>query len=539
MKSKKLLLTLVFFISLNSFAKEGKPKLIVMLTVDQMRHDYISKYWDRYSENGFKRLVNKGFAFDNANFSYAPTLTAVGHATIGSGTTPVHHGIAANDWYDRNKKTTIYCVEDSSETSVGVKGADGQHSPRNLKANSFTDQLKLNSPKSKVIGISIKDRGAILPVGYAADAAYWLSGDEGKFITSTFYKDELPKWVKSFNSKKHVEEYLKSPWNTLYPIESYIASSADDADFEGKFDGESHSTFPHNLPAIKKESGLSLIKQTPFGNSLLADFAKEAILNEQLGGDSITDVISISFSSTDYIGHMYGPQSIEVEDTYLRLDQEIEQLLTFLDQKVGEKQYLVVLTADHGVADIPAHAKGSTDYYDNKVFKEAIRSWSMELYGADVIERIINHQIYLNYTELERLSLKQSEVKRALLDQLFGYPNLTSAADMSGKICVGDEAICQRMFNGFDPKRSGDIFYSFQPGWLSDYYLKNGGTGHSTAYNYDTHVPMIWFGKDVKFGTYNEEVAIKDIAVTLSALLELPFPNGATGKPLNHFFVTE
>lgn len=539
MKCKILLIVFACLISLNLNASEEKPKLIVMITVDQMRHDYIKKFWNRYSENGFKRLVNNGFSFENANFSYMPTLTAVGHATIGTGTTPVNHGIAANDWYDRLQKKTVYCVEDSTYLSIGVKGEEGRHSPKNLKANTFTDQLKLKSPSSKVIGISLKDRGAILPVGYSADAAYWLSSMEGKFVTSSYYKNELPAWIINFNKEQRVEAYLSSPWNTLYPIESYIASSSDNASFEGKFEGEVQSIFPHHLPILKKEAGLGLVKKTPFGNSLLADFATATITNERLGVDDYTDVISISFSSTDYIGHMYGPQSIEIEDTYLRLDKEIERLLKFLDQKVGEKQYLVVLTADHGVADIPAHAKGNTSYYDNSLFKAALKSWSIQQFGVDVIEKVINHQIYLNYQELNALSKSRDEVKRALLDQLLGYPNLTSAADMSGKICVGDEAICQRMFSGFDPKRSGDIFYSFQPGWLSDYYLKNGGTGHSTAYNYDTHVPMIWFGKDVKFGTYNEEVAIKDIAVTLSALLELPFPNGATGKPLNHFFVTE
>jgi predicted AlkP superfamily pyrophosphatase or phosphodiesterase len=539
MKGKNLLLVLISLMALSISAKEGKPKLVVMITVDQMRHDYLAKYWNRYSENGFKRLVNKGFAFENANFSYVPTLTAVGHATIGTGTTPVHHGIAANDWYDRTNKSTVYCVQDSTVYSVGVKGVDGQHSPKNLKANSFTDQLKLNSPKSKVFGISIKDRGAILPVGYAANAAYWLSGDEGKFISSSYYLNDLPKWVSSFNSKKYVENYLKSPWNTLYPIETYTASSADAAEFEGKFDGENSTTFPHQLPDIEKISGLSLIKETPFGNSLLADFAIDLIRNEKLGDDEITDAISISFSSTDYIGHQFGPQSIEIEDTYLRLDKDLAKLLEFLDESVGEQQYVLVLTADHGVADIPAHAKGSADYYDNKVFKAALKSGSMKLYGADVIEKVINHQIYLNYPELERLSLKQNEVKRALLDVLLDYPNLTSAADMSGRVCVGDENVCNRMYNGFDSKRSGDVFYSFQPGWLSDYYQRNGGTGHSTAYNYDTHVPMIWFGWNVNQGNQAEEVAIKDIAVTLSSLLNIPFPNGATGKPLDHFFVIE
>lgn len=535
MMIKKILLLFICLHSILLQAQDKKPKLVVMITVDQMRYDYIAKYWERYTDGGFKRLVNDGFSFNNANFSYVPTMTAVGHATIGTGTTPVHHGIAANDWYDRISKKEIYCVSDTTVKSIGVEGKDGMHSPRNLKANTFTDQLKLGSSKSKVFGISIKDRGAILPVGFSADAAYWFSGKKGHFISSTYYMESLPKWVNTFNGKKNVEEYLKTPWNTLFPIESYIASGDDKADFEGTFKGEKTSTFPHVLPSLLEANGLSLIKGTPFGNSLLASFAKELIKKEELGIDNFTDVISISFSSTDYIGHMYGPQSIEVEDTYLRLDQDLADLLQFLDQQIGEGQYTVVLTADHGVADIPAHVKGNTDYYDYKAYKEALANWSAQKYTTDVIEEVTNNQIYLNYDAIHSQQLTTKAVKEELLQFLLHYPNITSAADMIGRTCVGDEAVCERMYNGFDSKRSGDLFYSFQPGWLSDYYQKRGGTGHSTAYKYDTHVPLIWYGWGINSGDEKQEVAIKDLAVTLSDLLGIPAPNGATGTSLMPF----
>lgn len=536
MKFKNLLFPILFLFSISILANQGKPKLVVMVTVDQMRYDYIEKYWERFSEGGFKHLVNKGFTFENANFSYVPTMTAVGHATIGTGTTPVHHGIVANDWYNRVTKTTVYCVEDSSVVSVGVDGADGMHSPRNLKSNTFTDQLKLSSPKSKVFGISLKDRGAILPVGFSADAAYWFSSKKGHFISSSYYMEELPSWVNSTNAKKRVEAFLQTPWSTLYPIETYTASCQDRADFEGVFKGETTPTFPHMLPNLIKENGLGLIKGTPSGNSLLANFAKELIVNEDLGADEITDVISISFSSTDYIGHMYGPQSIEIEDTYLRLDLNLRSLFEFLDQQIGEGQYTIVLTADHGVADIPAHVKGSADYYDYNGFKDALLKWSNQKYGLNLVEEITNNQVYLNYETITAQQLTTKDVKEELLQFLLNYPNITSAADMIGRICVGDEAVCERMYNGFDPKRSGDIFYSFQPGWLSDYYQKKGGTGHSTAYKYDTHVPMIWFGYGVKNGSEEQQVEIRDIATTLTHLLSIPEPIGATGRSLNHFF---
>ncbi len=536
MKPKFLAVIFALFFFSNSRAQENENKLIVMITVDQMRHDYIAKYWDRYTEGGFKQLVNKGYSFDNANFSYVPTMTAVGHATIGTGTTPVHHGIAANNWYDRMTKKEVYCVSDSTVTSVGVLGNDGLHSPRNLKSNTFTDQLKLSSPKSKVFGISLKDRGAILPVGFAADAAFWLSSKNGQFISSTYYIDELPKWVRSFNAKKHASNYLKEPWNTLYPIDTYTKSSIDNSNYEGKFKGESSAVFPHFLPNLIERNGIGLIKGTPFGNSLLADFAKELIKQESLGKDEFTDAISISFSSTDYIGHMFGPQSVEVEDAYLRLDLEISKLLEFLDKAVGEKQYTLVLTADHGVADIPAHVGGSAGYYNTKLMNDSLKSWSQRTFGCHVIEKNSNQQLYLDYAAINNNEIEIDEVRELLIDYLLSYPAVIAAADMKGRRCVGDVALCDRMYNGFDAQRSGDIFYSFQAGWLSNYYEEKGGTGHSTAFKYDTHVPMIWFGWGVKNGTFQKEIAIKDIAVTLSDLLSIPAPNGATGSSLSGFF---
>ncbi len=529
-----LILLFILLFKNQLIAKENNsPKLVVIITVDQMRYDYLNKYSNRYSENGFKRLINKGFSFENANFSYTPTLTAVGHATIGTGTTPVHHGIAANDWYDRIIKKTVYCVEDSTVFSIGVKTDEGKYSPRNLKSNTFSDQLKLRNPQSKVIGISLKDRGAILPVGFTADAAYWLS-DKGEFISSSYYMNELPKWVIDFNVKKMVADYLKNPWKTLFPIESYTASSIDNAENEGTFKGEAAAIFPHDLPIFALEEGFKIIRETPFGNSLLANFARDLISSEKFGKDKKTDFLSISFSSTDYIGHRYGPQSIEVEDTYLRLDIEIANLLQFLDDEIGEKDYLLVLTADHGVADIP-DPKSGTNYYKNKTFKTTLEDWSNVQFGVDLIEKNINHQIYLDYTAIATNKLNKAEVKSKLLNFLLQYPNISVAADMNQRVCIGGENICNRMYNGYDSKRSGDIFYSFQPGWLSDYYQRKGGTGHSTAYKYDTHVPMIWYGWNIPHGNEKEEVAIKDIATTLSSLLKVPLPNGATGKSLTSF----
>ena len=309
-------------------SKLEQPKLVVGVVVDQMRYDFLYRYYDRLSENGLKRLINGGVNCLNNHYNYTPTNTGPGHATIYAGSPPAINGIAGNDWYDRAQGKNVYCTEDKTVEGVGSTGDAGMMSPRNLKVTSITDMVKLASGnKSKIIGIALKDRGAILPAGHSADAAYWFESANGTFSTSTYYMAKLPKWVDDFNKLNYSEKYLNSTWETLYPINTYYQSDIDDQPFENPLKGEVKPIFPHKYTAGSKAK-YENIRTSPYGNTITADFAIAAIKGEQLGKHEVTDFLAVSFSSTDYIGHSFGPNSIESEDAYLRLDKDFENLLT-------------------------------------------------------------------------------------------------------------------------------------------------------------------------------------------------------------------
>src|ERR1051325_387002 len=337
--------------------QKNAPKLIVGIVVDQMRADYIYKYWNKYGNDGFRRLVNEGYSCKNTNYNYVPTYTAPGHASVYTGSTPCVHGIVGNNWYDKSNGKNVYCVEDYSVHAVGGNEKSGQMSPKNLLSTTIGDQLKLSDNMgSKVIGIALKDRGAILPAGHSANAAYWFDPETGNWISSTYYKKELPSWVNDFNKKGLTNKYTSQPWNLLLPPDQYSESVPDDNKYEGKFSGENAPVFPHDIPKLlAANGGAGLIRSTPFGNSLTKDFAIQTITSENLGKGNFTDMLCVSFSSTDFVGHMYGPQSMEVEDTYLRLDKDIAELLKFLDGWVGKGNVVVFLTADHGGCETPAY----------------------------------------------------------------------------------------------------------------------------------------------------------------------------------------
>jgi predicted AlkP superfamily pyrophosphatase or phosphodiesterase len=351
-----VLASFLFCFNFLAFAQQQKPKLVVGIVIDQMRYDYLDRYWNKFGNDGFKKIINNGFNCKNTHYNYMPTYTGPGHASIYTGTTPENHGIIANDWYDKRQKKYVYCAEDTTVKTIGSTSKDGLMSPKNMITTTITDQLKLNTNfKGKVIGISLKDRGAILPAGHKADAAYWFEGkNTGKWISSSYYFNELPKWVQEVNKKNSANTYLNSPWNTLLPIAEYTASIADNNPYEGLFEGEKTPTFPHNLPALRDSNeNYSLIKNTPFGNNITTEMALAAIIGEKLGEDEITDFLALSYSSPDYIGHQFGPMSVEVQDNYLRLDQDIAQLLTYLESKFGKDEVLIFITADHGAVDVP------------------------------------------------------------------------------------------------------------------------------------------------------------------------------------------
>ena len=531
---------------------EKNPKLIVGIVVDQMRFDYLYKYESKYSEDGFKRLMREGFNFKNMHFNYKPTVTAAGHASIYTGTTPSIHGIVGNSWYDRYLQDFVENVTDSTYVLVGTQNPSTKgYSPKNLLTTTISDQLRMASNfRSKVISISLKDRGAILPGGHSANASYWHDwvSSPGYFVSSRYYMKELPSWVTDFNKEEKSNAYLDDVWNTLLPIESYTESSKDNNRYEYSLGGKPSPTFPYNLKEMRskyKERGseYQLLWVTPGGNSILTEFAIEAIKNEDLGKDDFTDLINISFSTPDVAGHTFGPQSIEIEDIYLRLDQNIADLLKYLDDNIGTDNYVLFLTADHAVVPVVTYLKNhklpsgviQVDEYD-----EALSQFLNNKYGVNPwVEYFAGDQVYLNrnlINEKKKIDLKSMQLDAAnFLLTLEGISSVVTAEQLQFQdFNSGPKQMSQ---NGFYAKRSGDILLTFDPGYITNTIpgrtVNNvKGTTHGSGYNYDTHVPMLWFGSGISQGQSTRKVKITDIAPSLSMFFNLQLPSGASGHPL-------
>lgn len=521
---------------------QNKPKLVVGIVVDQMRYDYLYRFEKHYGTGGFKRLLNEGHEFVNAHFNYVPTYTAPGHASIYTGTTPSVHGIIGNYWFDKKTEKKVYCTDDKSVKAVGINSSVEKMSPANCLASTFGDELKLsNNHQSMVIGISMKDRGAILPAGHFANAAYWFSNESGKMITSSYYMDSLPKYVIDFNNKKFAEMYLSQPWKTFLPIEKYTESIEDDNDFEKAFEGSSRPVFPHDIPkAFKLQQDYDLLREIPYGNTFLKDFAIEVVKNEKLGKRNFTDVLAISFSSTDYVGHRFGVSSKEIEDTYVRLDKDLEELLKFLDTEIGKGEYVVFLTADHGAAEVPAYLKSkkmNVGVLKDKDIARECNLYLKNLFGDSLVLNYINQQFYLNNNLIESKKYDVLKVKNAISQWMMKKEGV--------QFCIADEDLCKNAFqeqakmmiqNGFNAKRSGDVIVNLEPGWME--YGKKGST-HGAPYSYDTRVPVLFFGKGVKKGRTYQRCYITDIAPSISVILNIAMPSGCSGNPLNKHFSLE
>lgn len=509
------------------------PRLVIGIIVDQMRFDYLYRYYNKFGTGGFRRLMDEGFFCRNTSYNYVPTYTGPGHASIYTGTTPAIHGIVSNDWFRREKNDTLYCVRDENAVTVGAANSAGKMSPRNLISTTVTDELRYATNfKSKVIGISMKDRGAILPAGHAANAAYWYDAQTGNWITSSYYMNEIPEWVKSFNAKQLSEKYLNTPWTTIYPIESYTESTPDNVPYEGPYSGESKPVFPHDFPKIKT-TGYELIRRSPWGNALTKDFALAAIEHEQLGTDDIPDFLCISFSCTDYVGHQFGTNSVETEDTYLRLDRDLQEILEILDSVIGKNNALVFLTADHAAIPNPVYLSDNkipSGYFNTQAMIDSLTKFMASEYGENkFISCVENNQVYINRDEIEKRRLKTEDVSENIATFLMRLSDVAQAITAGtlnkNEFSVGPRALVQ---NGFNAQRSGDVMIITNPG-LIEWETKT-GTTHGSAYSYDTHVPLLWYGWKIKAGQTARPVGITDIAPTLSSLLNIEFPNGTTGK---------
>ncbi|MEY2830384.1 MAG: hypothetical protein RIQ33_2242 [Bacteroidota bacterium] len=541
MKKYFALFNLVFAFNLLANAQELKrPKLVVGIVVDQMRYDYLYRYWNKYGDGGFKRLIKQGVNCENVHYNYMPTYTGPGHSSIYTGTTPSVHGITGNNWWSKINNKETYCADDSTVYGVGTNTKAGKMSPRNLVTTTITDELKLATNfTSKIIGIALKDRGAILPAGHIADAAYWYDATNGKWITSSFYKKTLPNWVANFNQQNYTKQLVSKEWNTLIPIENYTESTADNVAWEGTFKSESSPVFPHVLSQIiAADSTLknSLITSTPYGNTITRLMAEAAIENENLGQNVSTDFLAISFSSTDYVGHKYGPNSIEIEDTYLRLDNDLELFLNYLDKKIGKKNVLLFLTADHGAAHAPGFSKQNNlpgNIFDGKRMMDSLKTKMNEWYGKDAwIVGFENQQIYFNHKLINAKNMNADEMIAKCYQFIkHNFKQIQHTYLVSDILKSNNaDAFASQIKNGIVENRCGDIYILFESGWLEDMPK---GTSHGTFFAYDTHVPLLWWGFNLKNNKLTDAIHITDIAPTLANILKIQEPSGTTGAVIN------
>lgn len=535
---KKLPLLLLFCFSFSrSFSQTEntlRPKLVVGVVIDQMRWDYLYRYYNRYAENGaFKRLLRQGYSCQNTMIPYLHTVTACGHASIYTGTAPAIHGITGNDWWNAAIADYQYCTADTLVHTVGsTNSAAGDMSPRNMMVTSICDELKLATNfKSKVIGIALKDRGGILPAGHSADAAYWYDSKSGNWISSTYYMPSLPEWVNRFNAAKLVDSFYTLGWKTMYPLNTYIESAADNVPYENKLFGNG---FPYTLSQYSGKN-YNMVLATPHGNTLTTQFAKSIIINEQMGFDNITDFLTISYSTPDYIGHSFGPNSIEEEDIFLRLDKELGELIDFLNTKVGQNQYLFFLTADHGAAQAPGFLnehKIPAGHVQLLRLQDSLNAILYKKFGApDLISAAVNYQLVLNHHLIESLQLNNNDIKQAVIKYALQQPGIKDAVDIAGIMqALLPNKIRDMIINSYYPGRSGDIQLVYQPQWIDDF--EKGGTTHGVWNPYDAHIPLLWYGWNIAPGELNREIYITDIAPTLSSLLKIQQPSGCTGKAI-------
>jgi predicted AlkP superfamily pyrophosphatase or phosphodiesterase len=512
----------------------SKPKIVVGIVIDQMRWDYLYRYSNRYSNEGFNRLIKKGYSFENTFIPYVPTYTAVGHTCIYTGAVPATNGIVGNNWYEKTIRKNMYCTEDSTVQGIGNNDVAGKMSPRNLWATTITDELRMsNNFASKVIGIALKDRGAILPAGHSANAAYWYDDKTGKWITSNYYMTDLPAWVNNINTKDEAGKMMRKDWNTLYPISTYTQSTIDNKSYEADLAGTKSHNFPYALSTIGSGK-YNTFKFTPYASTFTFNFAKEAITNEKLGAGKATDFLAVSISSTDYMGHTFGPNSIEAEDTYLRLDKDIADFLNYLDTKMGKDNYIVFLSADHGAAHVPGFLEEHN--IPAGVFSESILAKDLnkiveDSFGiAKVVMNLQNYQVYVDYELIKNNKKNAHDINALIVQTLKTKSYITNAFELQKLSSTTlAEPMKTMLTNGYTPTRSGDIQFVVKPGFFDG---SNKGTTHGLWNPYDAHIPLLFYGWGIKAGKTNRETYMTDIAPTLAALLHIQMPSGSVGKVL-------
>jgi hypothetical protein len=492
-------------------AAPKKPKLVLVIAIDQFRYDYLTRYRGEFHA-GFDRLLTKGAVFTNARFRHFPPITALGHSVILSGAMPSVSGIAGNDWYDPDEGRHVTSVSDSHTQLVGGNGGEGA-SPHRLLVSTIGDELKMaDGGKSRVVGISLKDRAAILLVGHMADGAYWFDPKSGNFVSSTYYFRELPAWVKDFNDSRPAEKYRGAAWL--------------------------NHKLPENLRELYGTSDESPLESSPFGNELLELLAERAVTAEQLGKRDFTDVLAISFTSSDKVGHDYGPDSAEEHEVTVCADQLIGKLFQTVDRQVGLDNVLVVLTGDHGVAPSP-EVNALRKMPGGRILPDSLKQVAQaaleKKYGAgDWVAGLWDVSVYLNQSLIARKKLDPPEVDRIAAQALMAMPHIsrvyTREEIARGELLQDD--IGRLITNGFNLRRGPDIEVVADPYWI----VSDKPASHTSPYGYDVHVPVIFMGPDIRAGRYDQSIAVNDIAPTLAAILDVETPSGSAGRVLSEVF---
>jgi Type I phosphodiesterase / nucleotide pyrophosphatase len=548
---QKSLLTIILLLSafLNmpgqgAYIPPDKPRLVIGIIVEQLKYDQLEKYRDNLGDNGIKKLINEGTYYKNASFDYMLTQSAPGHATISTGTEPSFHGITSDNWYLPLRNELIYCTRDIDVNPVGGSFESGLNSPINLQASTFSDELEIaTNREAKVFGIGLKDNSAILSTGHAANGVYWFDNSSGTWMTSTYYMKTLPEWVMDFNAMGYAESYLNGVWDLYKPAQEYSDCLPDSNKFEAGFNSQNY--FPYDLKKLRSKVSLSprndfaLLRETPFGNSLTTSFAIRLIEKEKLGKDNITDYLSICYSATDNIGHRFGPSSFEMEDAILRLDDDIKNLLTYINDSIGKKNVLIYFTSAHGISEIPAVLQSyhiPAGYFRQDQALQLMRSYLNAVYGeGDWVKGYSERQVYLNRTLIEDARIPIEDVQKKVARFLVQFSGVAAAYPYSAfEANDFGNGNLKRIINNFNSQRSGDVIVTLNPGWIErdgDYV-----TNHNSPYEYDSHVPLIWYGWTVNRSSISRKVNMTDIAATLSVLCKIPYPNACTGEPLIELF---
>ncbi|MDF2235758.1 alkaline phosphatase family protein [Albimonas sp. CAU 1670] len=546
--------TLIAAVQTPAQAEDAAPRLVLQITVDQLRGDLIARYGAGFGEGGFRHLVENGAWFVNAHHRHANTETIVGHATLATGADPGVHGMVANVWFDRDAGQLFYNVQDPDFPLVGAAGIDRDaevdptqraattdgRSPRNILTSTIGDEIRLHfGPEAKVFGVSVKDRGAIPFAGHAGQA-YWFSKAEGRFVTSAFYRSDYPEWVQTWTRKDVVGSYADTDWTLMLPPETYAFADRDDQPWETDFPGWGR-TFPHAYGPADGKSYTTLLTVSPAGDEITADFAKALIDAEGLGQDDVPDFLSVSLSSTDYVGHVFGPSSLEAEDNMKRLDRTLADLLAHVDAKVGLDRTLIVLSADHGAPEAPGYLatlgiEARTFSFDDvdaePGFKRLQREFGL---SRELIESFTNPYVYLDRSAIESAGLDARAVEAAVAEELQKLPGIALAIG-SASLRAGaapDTAVGRAVTANFHPDRSGDVYVVFEPHWfVADFDGLHVASAHGSPWAYDTYVPVIFAGPGIQPGRIARRIETVDVAPTIAARLGIKPPSGASGEPL-------